>query len=159
MLHRYSALTFWDYATAGPYVDINMNPVISGTSQQSSAYKDAIFLSPHKFVGGVETPGVLVAKKSLFKNPVPSGGGGGSVFFVSFVFFSPIQIKYYDKLLIICTLVLTSCECEVNFEVTWLFFAGVEHSSTTQLNCCNFTCDKNYTAMSTLSMFDCTTLI
>ena len=46
-------------------------------------YKDAMFLSPHKFVGGVQTPGILVAKKSLFKNPVPSDCGGGSVFFVS----------------------------------------------------------------------------
>ena len=37
----------------------------------------------HKFVGGVQTPGVLIAKKSLFRNRVPNGGGGGAVFFVS----------------------------------------------------------------------------
>ncbi|XP_022086161.1 uncharacterized protein LOC110976840 [Acanthaster planci] len=83
MLHQYGAFAFWDFATAGPYVDINMNPVYNSGGLHSLAYKDAIFLSPHKFVGGVETPGILVAKKALFRNPVPSDGGGGSVFFVS----------------------------------------------------------------------------
>ncbi|KAL9973375.1 hypothetical protein ACROYT_G019827 [Oculina patagonica] len=81
-LHRHGALAFWDYATAGPYVDINMNPLVT-SDDQGLVYKDAIFLSTHKFVGGVETPGILVAKKSLFVNPVPSGCGGGSVFFVT----------------------------------------------------------------------------
>ncbi|XP_038057348.1 probable cysteine desulfurase [Patiria miniata] len=91
MLHRYGAMAFWDYATAGPYVDINMNPVTTFGDERSLAYKDAVFLSPHKFVGGVETPGILVAKKSLFKNPVPSNGGGGSVFFVSMTFISDVS--------------------------------------------------------------------
>ena len=47
------------------------------------AYKDAIFFSMHKFVGGVDSPGVLVAKKSLFRNSTPHQCGGGTVFFVS----------------------------------------------------------------------------
>ncbi|CAH1777963.1 unnamed protein product, partial [Owenia fusiformis] len=81
LLHRYGAFAFWDYATAGPYVKIDMNPV-STSGDQALAYKDAIFLSTHKFIGGVSTPGILVAKKSLFQNPVPSACGGGSVFFV-----------------------------------------------------------------------------
>ncbi|XP_013390956.1 uncharacterized protein LOC106159276 [Lingula anatina] len=81
ILHRYGALVFWDYASAGPYMKIDMNPVITDDSQ-GLAYKDAVFISPHKFVGGVQTPGILVAKKKLFKNPVPSVCGGGSVFFV-----------------------------------------------------------------------------
>ncbi|XP_070553700.1 LOW QUALITY PROTEIN: uncharacterized protein [Ptychodera flava] len=81
-LHQYGALAFWDYATAGPYVDIDMNPVVT-SGNQSLVYKDAIFISPHKFVGGVQTPGILVAKKNLFRNPVPTEGGGGSVFFVT----------------------------------------------------------------------------
>ncbi|XP_028397517.1 uncharacterized protein LOC114521315 isoform X2 [Dendronephthya gigantea] len=81
-LHRYGALAVWDYATAGPYTEINMNPVV--TSEDSSlVYKDAVFLSPHKFVGGVGTPGILIAKKNLFQNTVPSNCGGGSVFFVT----------------------------------------------------------------------------
>ena len=46
LLHQYDALSFWDYAAAAPYVSIDMNPINSACS------KDAVFLSPHKFVGG-----------------------------------------------------------------------------------------------------------
>ncbi|KAK3925055.1 tRNA-cytidine(32) 2-sulfurtransferase [Frankliniella fusca] len=82
LLHQYNALAFWDYATAAPYVKLDMNPNVPGVSEQS-VHKDAIFFSMHKFVGGVQTPGILVAKKSLFRNSVPNGCGGGSVFFVT----------------------------------------------------------------------------
>ncbi|XP_055958857.1 uncharacterized protein LOC126829671 isoform X2 [Patella vulgata] len=58
-----------------------MNPVIPGEDQHL-VYKDAIFISPHKFVGGVSTPGLLIAKKKLFHNPYPEVCGGGSVFYV-----------------------------------------------------------------------------
>ena len=71
MLHRHGALSCWDYATAGPYLPIDMTG------------KDAVFLSPHKFVGGPGTPGVLVAKRGLFRNRVPSVPGGGTVLFVT----------------------------------------------------------------------------
>ncbi|KAL4229996.1 hypothetical protein ACF0H5_010384 [Mactra antiquata] len=81
LLHKHGALTFWDYATAAPYVKIDMNPV-SASSDQEYMYKDAVFLSCHKFVGGVQTPGILIGKKKLFKNTTPDGCGGGSVFFV-----------------------------------------------------------------------------
>ena len=47
------------------------------------AYKDAVFLSPHKFVGGPGTPGVLVAKRALLANRVPTVPGGGTIVFVS----------------------------------------------------------------------------
>jgi selenocysteine lyase/cysteine desulfurase len=77
ILHRHGALSFWDFAAAAPYVNIEMNPPGKGVS------KDAIFLSPHKFVGGPGTPGVLVAKKRLFANRVPSTPGGGTVAYVS----------------------------------------------------------------------------
>ncbi|XP_069131518.1 uncharacterized protein [Argopecten irradians] len=80
-LHRHGALAFWDYATAAPYVKIDMNPVDT-SEDQPYIYKDAIFMSPHKFVGGVSTPGILVAKKKLFRNVVPDKCGGGSVFYV-----------------------------------------------------------------------------
>ncbi|XP_020895282.2 uncharacterized protein LOC110234254 [Exaiptasia diaphana] len=53
-----------------------MNPTENG-------YKDAVFLSPHKFVGGPGTPGLFIAKKHVFKNPVPGGCGGGTVLFVT----------------------------------------------------------------------------
>ena len=71
LLHAHGALSFWDYATAGPYLPIDM------------AGKDAVFLSPHKFVGGPGTPGVLVVKRALLRNAVPSVPGGGTVLFVS----------------------------------------------------------------------------
>jgi len=41
-----------------------------------------MFISTHKFIGGPSTPGILVAKKELFTNPVPSHAGGGTVFYV-----------------------------------------------------------------------------
>lgn len=80
-LHKHKALAVWDYACAAPYVKLDMNPYIGGSDQQY-VYKDAVILSVHKFVGGISTPGVLMAKKKLFKHPVPEGCGGGSVFFV-----------------------------------------------------------------------------
>jgi hypothetical protein len=49
------------------------------------AYKDAIFLSPHKFIGGPGTPGLLIAKRALFKNRVPAMPGGGTVAYVNSV--------------------------------------------------------------------------
>ena len=71
VLHRHGALACFDYAAAGPYLPIDM------------ASKDAVFLSPHKFAGGPGTPGVLVAKRSLLRNRVPSVPGGGTILFVS----------------------------------------------------------------------------
>jgi selenocysteine lyase/cysteine desulfurase len=82
LLHRYGALSFWDFAAAGPYVQIEMNMASEGPDGHL-AYKDAIVLSPHKFIGGPGTPGVLVVKKHLLKNTVPSCPGGGTVCFVS----------------------------------------------------------------------------
>jgi selenocysteine lyase/cysteine desulfurase len=82
VLHRHGALSCWDYAAAGPYLPIDMNPS-PGARDGHLAYKDAVFLSPHKFVGGPGTPGVLVAKRSLFRNRVPSVPGGGTILFVS----------------------------------------------------------------------------
>ncbi|KAK7097022.1 uncharacterized protein [Littorina saxatilis] len=81
LLHKYGALVFWDYATAAPYVKLDMNPVVPGKNS-GFAYKDAMFISPHKFVGGVSTPGVLVVKKKVFHNTVPDECGGGTVFYV-----------------------------------------------------------------------------
>jgi len=74
LLRAHGALAFWDYAAAGPYVAIDMN----------GAYPlDAVFLSPHKFVGGPGTPGILVAKSALFRNRVPAMVGGGTVTYVT----------------------------------------------------------------------------
>jgi selenocysteine lyase/cysteine desulfurase len=78
MLHEHGALSFWDFAAASPYVRIDMNP-----AADPLARKDAVFLSPHKFIGGPATPGVLVARRELFTNRVPDVPGGGTVAFVN----------------------------------------------------------------------------
>lgn len=74
LLKRHGALAFWDYAAAAPYVGIDMN---------GSTPLDAVFISPHKFIGGPGTPGVLVAKKSILQNSVPAVVGGGTVVYVT----------------------------------------------------------------------------
>jgi selenocysteine lyase/cysteine desulfurase len=75
VLHRHDALACFDYAAAGPYLPIDMNP-------GGLAGKDAVFVSPHKFPGGPGTPGVLIAKRALLRRPVPSVPGGGTILFV-----------------------------------------------------------------------------
>lgn len=89
LLHEHGALAFWDFAAAAPYVDVEMSP--GGGPGRSPDYKDAIFLSPHKFIGGPGTPGVLVARRELFTNRVPAVPGGGSVWFVN-----PEEQRYLD---------------------------------------------------------------
>ncbi len=85
LLHQHGALAFWDFAAAAPYVKMEMNPSGEGT------HKDAVFLSPHKFIGGPGTPGVLIAKRHLFKNRVPTLPGGGTVRYVN-----SFEHKYLD---------------------------------------------------------------
>ncbi|SER72206.1 aminotransferase class V-fold PLP-dependent enzyme [Lentzea albida] len=78
LLHDHGALSFWDYAAAAPYVPIRVRESAPGRGD----HKDAIFLSPHKFVGGPQTPGVLVVRRELVTNTVPTVPGGGTVAFV-----------------------------------------------------------------------------
>ncbi|MGB8019655.1 MAG: aminotransferase class V-fold PLP-dependent enzyme [Candidatus Nanopelagicales bacterium] len=78
LLHEHGALAFWDYAAGAPYIDIDMNP-----AADPLAHKDAVVLSPHKFVGGPGTPGVLIMRKELMTNSVPDVVGGGTVMYVS----------------------------------------------------------------------------
>lgn len=88
LLHAHGAYSLWDYAAAAPYVAIDMNPEAntdllapeSGALDQS---KDAVFLSPHKLVGGPGTPGVLIMKRKLMTNTVPAMPGGGTVVYVT----------------------------------------------------------------------------
>ena len=85
-LHRGGALAFWDYAAAAAYVDVDMNPGVFDDETGALnpyVYKDAIFISPHKLPGGPGAPGILVAKRALFSNDVPSEPGGGTVFYVT----------------------------------------------------------------------------
>ncbi len=82
LLHAHGALAFWDFAAAAPYVKIEMN--LRGPGPDGAlAYKDALFISPHKFIGGPGTPGVLVVKRRLVANTVPTAPGGGTVSYVS----------------------------------------------------------------------------
>ncbi|HEX6335321.1 MAG TPA: aminotransferase class V-fold PLP-dependent enzyme [Jiangellaceae bacterium] len=87
LLHRHGALSFWDFAAAAPYVPIRMAETAPGARD----HKDAIFLSPHKFVGGPQTPGVLVVRRELVRNRVPTVPGGGTVLFVD-----PVGHRYLD---------------------------------------------------------------
>jgi len=82
LLHEHGALAFWDFAAAAPYVSIEMNPAADG---DPLAAKDAVFLSPHKFIGGPGTPGVMIVKKKLLTNRVPTVPGGGTVSYVNTV--------------------------------------------------------------------------
>jgi len=88
LLHQHNALSFWDFAAAGPYVQINMNPHGKGIDVDL-AYKDAVFLSPHKFIGGPGTPGLLACKRAILRNSVPSVPGGGTVAYVN-----PFEHRY-----------------------------------------------------------------
>ncbi len=85
LLHEHGALSFWDFAAAAPYVDICMY------GERPRAYKDAIFVSPHKFIGGPGTPGVLVVRRDLLHNRVPDVPGGGTVAYVN-----PTEHRYLD---------------------------------------------------------------
>jgi selenocysteine lyase/cysteine desulfurase len=86
LLHRYGALSFWDFAAAAPYVDIDMAP-----ADDPDARLDAVFLSPHKLIGGPGTPGVLAVRRELVANRVPSVPGGGTVAYVN-----PLEHVYLD---------------------------------------------------------------
>ena len=59
LLHAHGALSVWDYAAAGPYAPIRVSESRPGAGD----HKDAVFLSPHKFPGGPQTPGVLVVHR------------------------------------------------------------------------------------------------
>ncbi len=82
LLKKHGALAFWDYAAAAPYVGIDMN---------GDTPLDAVFISPHKFIGGPGTPGVLVAKKAIMQNRVPAVVGGGTVKYVT-----PVDHRYIE---------------------------------------------------------------
>jgi len=79
LLHRHGALAFWDYAAAAPYVELSTDGI------------DAMFLSPHKLIGGPSTPGVLVVRRALLTNRVPDVPAGGTVAYVN-----PLEHRYLD---------------------------------------------------------------
>jgi selenocysteine lyase/cysteine desulfurase len=82
LLHRFRALSFWDFGAAAPYVDIELAPQRPGPDAELD-FKDAVFISPHKFIGGPGTPGILAGRRDLFTNRVPTMPGGGTVAYVN----------------------------------------------------------------------------
>jgi selenocysteine lyase/cysteine desulfurase len=80
LLHRHGAMSFWDFAAAAPYVGIEMD---RHCPEHEDCSMDAVFVSPHKFVGGPGTPGVLAIRKRLLHNRVPVVPGGGTVTYVN----------------------------------------------------------------------------
>ncbi len=77
LLHAHGAYACFDYAAAGPYVPIDMHPA------DEAARLDAVFLSLHKFIGGPQSSGVLVAHRELFRAETPARPGGGTVDYVA----------------------------------------------------------------------------
>lgn len=73
VMHRHGGLCFVDFAASAPYIDIDMHP------EDLECSLDAIFFSPHKFLGGPGTPGVLIFDSKLYRNRVPDQPGGGTV--------------------------------------------------------------------------------
>ncbi len=73
IMHQNDGLCFVDFACSAPYVAIDMHP------EDPEAYLDAIFFSPHKFLGGPGTNGVLIFNKEMYHNLVPDCPGGGTV--------------------------------------------------------------------------------
>jgi len=73
IMHQNSGVCFVDFACSAPYVKIDMYP------EDKDAYLDAIFFSPHKFLGGPGTSGVLIFNKNLYHNMIPDNPGGGTV--------------------------------------------------------------------------------
>ena len=91
LMHQHGGLCFVDFACSAPYVDIDMHPV------NKAQALDAIFFSPHKFLGGPGSSGVLIFNKVLYKNKVPDHPGGGTVTWTNpwgeHSFFNNIEIR------------------------------------------------------------------
>lgn len=82
LLHAYGALACFDYSASAPYVKIDMNPEAGPAGGDPSL--DAIFLSPHKFLGGPGSSGILVFNEAAYPTDLPpSVGAGGTVAYVS----------------------------------------------------------------------------
>ena len=73
LMHRAGGVAFIDFAASAPYVDIDMHPA------DPEQRLDAVLWSPHKFLGGPGSSGVLIFNRSLYRNTVPDDSGGGTV--------------------------------------------------------------------------------
>ncbi len=73
IIHEYGGVCFIDFAASAPYEEINMHP------DDPLEKLDAVMFSPHKFLGGPGSPGVLIFDASMYKNLAPDNPGGGTV--------------------------------------------------------------------------------
>ncbi|PCI73099.1 MAG: selenocysteine lyase [Gammaproteobacteria bacterium] len=73
IMHQHEGFCFIDFAASAPYVEINMHP------KDPLERLDAVMFSPHKFLGGPGSSGVLVFNQDLYKNKIPDHPGGGTV--------------------------------------------------------------------------------
>ncbi len=91
IMHEFNGYCFVDFAASAPYVDIDMHP------SDKKQCLDAIFFSPHKFLGGPGSPGVLIFNKKLYKNRTPDNPGGGTVAWTNrwgeYSYITDIEIK------------------------------------------------------------------
>ncbi len=73
LMHEHGGLVFIDFAASAPYMEIDMHP------EDPLQKLDAIFFSPHKFLGGPGSSGVLIFDKAMYRSEVPDNPGGGTV--------------------------------------------------------------------------------
>ena len=73
IIHKENGYCFVDFAASAPYVNMNMHP------ENKDAYLDAVYFSPHKFLGGPGTTGILIFNSKLYHNAIPDNPGGGTV--------------------------------------------------------------------------------
>ncbi|MDN5212986.1 aminotransferase class V-fold PLP-dependent enzyme [Fulvivirgaceae bacterium BMA12] len=74
LIHQYNGLCFVDFACSAPYVSIEMH-----ADDSRGRFLDAIYFSPHKFLGGPGATGILIFNKKLYANIIPDNPGGGTV--------------------------------------------------------------------------------
>jgi len=91
LMHKYDGYCFIDYSASAPYVKIDMNP------ENESQRLDAIFFSPHKFLGGPGSSGIIIFDKKLYRNKIPDHPGGGTVLWTNpwggHHFFDEIEVR------------------------------------------------------------------
>jgi selenocysteine lyase/cysteine desulfurase len=73
IMHQHGGVCFVDFAASAPYVKIDMHP------DDPLEKLDAIYFSPHKFLGGPGTSGVLIFDSKLYQIQHPDQPGGGTV--------------------------------------------------------------------------------
>ena len=95
IMHKAKGFAFFDYAAGAPYLKIDVKKALKydyrdmlkfkplNNNELNLCFKDGVFFSPHKFIGGPNTPGVLITHDRIYRNHLkPSQPGGGTVEFV-----------------------------------------------------------------------------